>query len=213
MLSKVTAFLPFWTTISWYSPDARRKALPKFLVLWAMSLAPLLLAAVLQEIPDKDNMIVAFCRKLGVSFLARHQFIYAVSFITPIFYLLWERHHDLLTYFLSRKRSISGVKLTPPGFGVVLIWAIIFFLMTTVAYAIAEARANSVKAMTILESGSNIITIIVYIFGLLCWYFIILDGSASPVAEYFEEVKQQEEDEKEQAQAFSDRISASEDEK
>ena len=64
-----------------------------------------------------------------------------------------------------------------------------------------------------MESGSNIITIIVYIFGLLCWYFIILDGSASPVAEYFEEVKQQEEDEKEQAQAFSDRISASEDEK
>jgi hypothetical protein len=212
MLSKITAFLPFCRAVSWYSGDARRKALPKFLVLWGMSLAPLLLAALLQEIPVNESMFSAFCKKFGASFFARHQFIYAVSFITPIFYFLWERHHGLLNYFLSRKRSLSGVKLIPPGFGVVLIWSIIFFLLTTVAYAVTQTRTNPAATRTILESGSDIITVVVYVFGLLCWYFMILDGSVSAAAEYFQEVEQQEEKEKEQAQAFSDRISASEDE-
>ena len=143
---------------------------------------------------------------------ARHQFIYAVAFITPVLYFFWERHYTLLTYFLSGKRAIAGLKLTPPGFGVVLIWSVIFFLLTTVSYAIAETRANSATAPTILESGTGFITVIVYMFGMLCWYFMILDGTASPVADYYKEVEQQEEVEKEQGQAFSKRIATNEEE-
>jgi len=211
MLSQVTAFVPFWTAIWWYTPEARRKALPKFLVLWGMSLAPLLLAAGLQEVPADQNSVGAFCKKFYSSFFERHQFIYAVSFITPIFYYIWERHHDLLMYFVSRRRSIAGVKLTPPGFGVVLFWSAIFFLMTTVAYAAAETRSNRAMASTILESGSDIITILVYIFGLLCWYLMILDACATPTSDYYHEEERQKEEENEQQQAFSNRISASED--
>jgi len=175
-----------------------------------MSLAPLILAAVLQEVPQNDSMLRVFWAKFVSSFFARHQFIYAVSFITPIFYLLWERYEGLRAYFSSGKRSVDGIKLTPPGFGTVLVWSVLFFLLTTVAYANTEAQATSGTPRTILASWSDFITVAVYAFGLLCWYFMILEGSTSPATQYFNAVKQQENEDNEEAQAFSKRIAQSE---
>jgi len=69
MLSKVISFVPFWQTISWYSADARRKAIPKFLLLWVMSLSPLALSALLQEVPPNEGLFSAFVDKFWKSFL------------------------------------------------------------------------------------------------------------------------------------------------
>ncbi len=210
MLAKVTSVLPFWKSISCYSSHDRWKALPKFLIFWVISLSPLFLAAVLQQIPEKESVLGAICRKIVASFLARHQFIYAVSFITPIFYFFWERDSGLLKAFLSGKRSPAGLKLTPPGFGVVLIWSIFFFAMTTVTYAVTESHPKADKTQTILEAWSEIITVVVYLFGLVCWYFMILDGSASPIGDYYDQLKKDEAEEEKKAQDFSDRIAKSE---
>lgn len=210
MLSKIMGWVPFWRTLSCYSRDDKRAAFPKFLILWAMSLAPLFLAAVLQEMPASGSMFGAFAKEFGSSFFGTHQFIYAVSFITPIFYLVWERDQGLLRHLFSGKSSLAGVKITPPGFGVVLVWSVIFFLLTTVSYAIAEGRNDSATSRTILEAGSYYSTIVVYLFALLCWYFMILDETASPVADYYQEVKLQEKEEKDKAKTFSERIARSE---
>jgi hypothetical protein len=212
MFSTIMGWVPFWKTLSCYSREDKRAAIPKFLILWAMSLAPVLLAAVLQQMPAKESMIFALFNELGSSFFGTHQFIYAVSFITPIFYLVWERDQGVLRHIFSGKRSTTGLKITPPGFGVVLVWSIIFFMLTTVSYAIAESRSVASKSRTILEAGTYYSTIVVYLFGLACWYFMILDESASPVAEYYEEVRLQKKEEKEQAKSFSERVSNSEEE-
>jgi hypothetical protein len=104
------------------------------------------------------------------------------------------------------------LKLTPPGFGIVLIWSVFFFFLTTVAYGAHEARPKSATEQTILESGSDAITLIVYLFGLLCWYFMILDGSTPPDKNYYKAIEQQEHEVNEEAQAFSRRIAKSEEE-
>jgi len=59
-------------------------------------------------------------------------------------------------------------------------------------------------------AASGYVTVVVYMFGLLCWYFMMLDGYGAPVTEYYRATEQEEKEEKKQAEEFSKRIEESE---
>ena len=189
--------IPFWQPFLTYTWGSHRKAIKKFLILWSISILPLVLAAFVSPV-DKNltglDSFINFLSQIGSEFGGTHQFIYAVSFITPVLYLVIEQHDDLLSFLRSNKRKIDGnLKLAPDGYGWILWWSIIVFLFTIVGYAIStteELRQQQTFIDFFLEST----VYVVYVFALFCWYFSILDSIASPKHDFSESKKSDEDD-------------------
>ena len=169
----------------------------KFAALWSISILPLLLAAMLCPIGENVGVVAGFSEfwsKLCSEFVGTHQFIYTVSFITPVVYLVFERFRHLEGFVKSRKTKAEGrIKHTPDGFGVILAWAVIIFVLTTAGYAVSTTRSMR-NANTFLDVISQATVVWVYLFALLCWYFTILDSTEITPAD-FSVAKKRNEDE------------------
>lgn len=205
MLLTLLSPIPFWRPFIAYDRGAHFSATQKFAVLWAISLSPLVFAVLADpRITAHINKWDAFILSLESSFLGTHQYIYAVSFITPIFYLLWEKYLELAQHTGSGKRSLGSLTVLPLGYGWLLLWSISVFLVTAVAYA-NSTHLSPTKPATLLHelSRNGIVTISVYLFALLCWYFTILDSIGTPRFDYVTTVRRNE---KKQLEQFSDRL-------
>lgn len=129
------------------------------------------------------------------AFNGTNQFIYAVSFITPVIYLLWERSQGLLLHILSGKRTLRDLNVWPLGYGWILVWSIAIFLFTAVAYAVVTRQLH-VENPSIIQSVAGKSALFVYLFSLLCWYFAILDAPGMPAETYAEILESGEEEQK-----------------
>jgi hypothetical protein len=150
--------VPFWKPFSTYPREIHYAALRKFGVLWLISVAPLILAALLSPIGTNAGAlgyIAGFLKELVTEFNGTHQFIYAVSFITPILYLVIERYSSFVEFFKSNRRKAQGVvKIPPEGFGWTLFWSFAVFLFTIAGYVAATTVALR-NEKTFLDSLSQ----------------------------------------------------------
>jgi hypothetical protein len=172
-------------------------AFKKFGVLWLISVSPLVLAALLSPIGSSTGFTgycSEFFKQLVTEFNGTHQYIYTVSFIAPILYLVIERYSDFVAFWKSNRRKAQGaVKVPPEGFGVTLFWSFLVFLFTIAGY-VAAATIDMRAQKTILDSLSQSTVFIVYLFALFCWYFSILDSTPPPISNFSSTKKKNEED-------------------
>lgn len=187
MLLRILSPIPFWKPFISYDWDTHSAALRKFGILWLISILPLAFAALVSPM-GKDlsaiGYIAQFWSHLVKEFNGTHQFIYTVSFITPVLYLVIEHNAQYVQFLKSNKRKAEGVvKFAPDGFGWVLFWSMIVFLFTTAAYAVSTT-ADLRDETLFLDSISRSTVFIVYLFALLCWYFTILDSTEAPRYSY-----------------------------
>lgn len=189
--------IPFWRSFAYYPADYHTRALRKFIVLWIISILPLLVAALFSPANPQTNSIsslIGFSKTLFAEFSGTHQFIYAVSFITPILYLVIEHNEQYVSFLRSKKRKVDDVlKIAPEGFGWILFWAVIVFLFTIVSYA-AATTVELRQQKTILDSISEYTVYLVYIFALFCWYYTILESTPAINDDFSTKKKIQEED-------------------
>ena len=183
MLLKLLEPIPFWKPFLSFERALHRAAIKKFLLLWAISICPLLFAALAKPIVERDgNYLGEFWRGIATGFSGTHQFIYTVSFIAPILFLLVEKNAKYRDFIESGRRKAEGVlKFTPQGFGWVWFWAAAVFLFTCFSYA----HATTLKLRdqpTYLDSVSGYTAVGVYVFALFCWYYSILDSVEPPLS-------------------------------
>jgi hypothetical protein len=181
MILRQCLILSPWSTEQ--KADARRK----FLFLWFVTTLPLLFSAFAKpSTGDFSNASIEFFSNLWNAFSGRHQFIYAVSFITPVLYLLWERYKDARKAYLeatSDGTDVSGANLyqrfTPEGYGWMLSISICVFLITAVSYTLAEAHVPGTPK-SLAHRVSPLTAVAVYLYGLFCWYYCVLEGVGEP---------------------------------
>jgi hypothetical protein len=180
-----------------YPFESHRKALRKFFALWIISLLPIILAALI--FPPGGS--ATFQERVLHSFSSTHQFIYAVSFLAPMLYLLFELYDRQNQYIDARKRSPESLGPRPKGIGFIVYIALIVFIFTSFAYG--AANASPATAIHPLQTISQKAASWVYIYGLICWYITILMPMPPIVAsiDYVGAGRQKEEDLKRDFQA------------
>lgn len=192
MCSRITSLIPFWQPFASYSLKAHKAAFKKFFILWFFSVLPLFVSALAQFVSEGDKLWDLFASGIWNAFNGTHQFIYTVSFITPIFYLAWERLKDHEEHSRSGEALINEIKFTPPGLGWILIWSIFVFTCTVVAYAFATSTHSENDQRLIQKLLTENTAIYVYVFSLICWYFTILDSFGPPGDNFSKETKRGE---------------------
>jgi len=209
LLKTLFSCVPFVTAFKSFPAWAHKSAFPKFLCLWIASVFPLLLAASLHSGTKDLSQFQNFLNELSNQFFGTHQFIFAVSFITPVLYL-WYEYFDQMTQFIrSNKRKAEGsFKQAPEGVVYVIVSAILVWLFTALAYA-TDPSVGTDGGPTMLQrmAGSGLAVGLVYLFSLMCWYLTIIDTVPPPVDGFQIEKKNSE---RSLADQFNNRISGTE---
>lgn len=181
-----------------------------------ISVIPLVVAALFEPIseiecnPETGYQYAAdFLNVLWKHFNGKNQFIYAVSFITPILYMIYERYILMQSHVESGKRTSKDLRKLPPGFGWIMFWAVLVFVFAAFAFATSATRPIRTST-TFLDVVSKYTVLLVYLFSLLCWYMTILDSSMEPAQAFTDTIRKEED---ELAATFSRRISNKEDTK
>lgn len=145
----------------------------KFLSLWLISSLPVIFATLFFP-PGED---ASASTRILHAFSSTHQFIYAVSFMGPLLFLLYEMYERQRRYIAARKRTPETLGPEPKGIGLVLLLAFLVFAFSTFAYGATNAAQSagiSSDMMTAFARASDRYSIWVYMFGLYCWYITLL---------------------------------------
>jgi hypothetical protein len=191
MLLTIANRIPFLQVIFSYSFKYHKAALKKFLVLWAMSILPMLLTSLVVLIQGSSG----FWGSLQNSLKSTDMFIYSASFLPPMIYLFYERYHELLDYINAGKRSPSALSPVPKGFELMILISCTVFLLTTFFFGLAKAWEVSSpnNALAAFKTFANKAVFWVYLYSIFCWYLTILMASNIDSFDFVSCARQQEE--------------------
>jgi hypothetical protein len=165
--------------------------LKKFFTLWFLSLLPIFFSFFILP----ENQSQTLLGQFRAAFTPAEQFVYAVSFLSPTLYLLWERHQQREKFIQAGKKSTDLLAIVPRGFGIVLLLTLVVFIFT--AFAFGAAKAWDISSPTAFQRRVGTFAVNsavwVYLYGVYCWYLTIV-MSVDAEAQDFELVFRAQED-------------------
>ncbi len=167
--------IPLINSISYFSWKCHKVAIPKFLVLWGLSSAPIILSVSLSQIPEgSGNILTKFMQKLGEGLTVSELFVYSASFLTPLIYIIFERYAKMEAEESFAKKITEAMKVFR-GYQILWFISAFFLLMTAIGFSSVKTGGdtfNNTFLYFFLVDGAYFI----YFFALFCWYLSILDG-------------------------------------
>lgn len=169
--------IPLINSISYFSWKCHKIAIPKFLVLWGLSSAPIILSVALSQIPEgSDNIFTKFMQKLGEGLTVSELFVYSASFLTPLIYIIFERYSKIEMEESFKKKLTEAITMKVfRGYHLLWFTSAFFLLMTAIGFSSVKTGGgdfNNTFLYFFLVDGAYCI----YFFALFCWYLSILDG-------------------------------------
>ncbi len=183
--------------------EQHKQAYPKFLVLWLISLSPILISAALSpKASNSPTNSYSFTDILSKSFSASEQFVFSTAFLPPIIYLVYERYREAELDSLSAGKLKLSMRRLFDGYWAVLIFAVFTLLITIVTFVSAKTNFLNMQSAYFYDIAVASAPIC-YGYSLYCWYLSILD--AVPKPSHFVETNRNEEDNA--ADEFAERLS------
>ncbi|MFG0330120.1 MAG: hypothetical protein ACF8PN_09505 [Phycisphaerales bacterium] len=173
MLLKICKVLPFVNTFAHYNRHRHKDALKKFLFLWSISVIPIVSASIVVAMAPNGGFPAAVWEAIRTGFFATDQFIYAVAFLPPVLYLLFEKY-ELRGHFIALNKRKKNENLEIPGYFLIYLLTVLVLIFTAFVYGVTKANPYSVSATFLAVSGG-----VVYAFAMFCWYLSLLE-SVSP---------------------------------
>lgn len=166
MLLRVLRHVPLANGLFFFSSQAHKIAIKKFLILVFCASLPVIFTALY------STRNIDFVNILHNSISVSDQFIYAASFLAPGIYLIWEKH-DMN---LENSESKSKIKFRLyPGYGWILLISIVLLFVTAVSFTAIKFSKASFE-QTILFSIMSEGSIYVYLFSLYAYYMSIVEA-------------------------------------
>lgn len=187
MLLKICRHIPFINTLIHYSWLCHKDAARKFGTLWVVSILPIILASILIAVGKAPQSTSALWRSVHAGLFATDQFIYAVSFLPAILYLVHEKLERRGQYIHERKRRPSA-DLDLPGSHWILWGTTIVLIFTAFAYGVTKADP-SIQWPFLSASG-----LVVYVYAMYCWYITILDSITPTQSDYVGDGRKREDE-------------------
>ncbi|MFH1374253.1 MAG: hypothetical protein ABII79_10695 [bacterium] len=177
ILSSIVTKIPFLQSLVFFSWQSHKSALPKFIILWLFSSAPVILSVTLSSIPDGSHPVLS---KLLLEFkkavFSAELFVYAASFLSPVLYISIERYKELEDHIDNKLSKVSNViKRTFIGYGWIWIFALAVLLLTAAGFS-ATKTDKSMFQTTFLYWIAVQSAPWLYLYASFCWYLSILDG-------------------------------------
>ena len=178
MLLSIISRIPLLQCLTHFPAKTHKAAGKKFLALFALSSLPVIFTVVLSPIPEgTSDTGSALLSKFRGTLTIAELFIYTASFLTPIFYLLYERFDEIPREELEKDIARS-VKRIFRGYGLVAILAFFTIILTAAAFSALRSNEPYFRTSFLYHYlGQNAGW--VYLFALYCWYLSLLDGASS----------------------------------
>ena len=174
MLLRIFEYIPILQNLVSFPFSAHKKALKKFAFLWVISIFPIFLAFALIPIPSGGQVTASFLvEHLKKAVNASELFVYAVAFISPLLFMVYEKYNDSDSDNIKSKLSESAVF---PGYWLTATLALLVMLVTAVGFAMFKSQSGSLSGNVLalfLINGAPAI----YVSSLFCWYLTLLDGA------------------------------------
>lgn len=176
MLLKTLDHVPILQCLVQFPQNAHKTALKKFTALWLLTSLPIIVAVFLSPIPEGTSGVgLKLLLKLKESITVSELFVYTATFLTPIFYMVFEKYQDSSETEIGEKIAQS-VRQQFKGYGPVALISIVTMTLTAVAFG--QIKAGSIEFNnSFLGYYLNYLSLPIYIFSLYCWYLTLLDGS------------------------------------
>lgn len=176
MLLKTLGFIPLIQCLVHFPLDAHKVALRKFCTLWILTSFPVIVAVFLSPIPEGDSGVgLKLLSKLRDSITVSELFVYTATFLTPVFYIIYEKYQESSEPQIG-ERILESFKSLFRGYGFVALTSIVIMLLTAIAFG--QIKAGSVDFQkSFLGYYLQNFSLLIYIFSLYCWYLTLLDGA------------------------------------
>ncbi|HBO2483039.1 TPA: hypothetical protein VDV13_001628 [Pseudomonas aeruginosa] len=176
MLLKTLGYLPFIQCLVHFPFDAHKAALKKFSTLWILTSLPVIVAVFLSPIPDGSSSVgIKLLSKLRESITVSELFVYTATFLTPVFYMIFEKYQESSETQIGEKIAQSVRRLFK-GYGLVALISIVIMTLTAIAFGQIKAGASDFQGSFLGYYLTNL-SLPIYIFSLFCWYLTLLDGA------------------------------------
>jgi hypothetical protein len=192
--------MPFVTTIESYDSETRIEAFWKFIVLWSLSVLPLIFAAIEPIASGRENK-TGTLNALNAEFSSTSVLVYSVSYLVPFLYVGVELAKRQNYFSFSRKEAPKNLNY-PDGYKLLVYISVVVFLFTTFTYK----RGSELGTGAAFMSGG--VKWMVYIYSVACWYItLLIESGASTVdgSRYRDSLRQSE---SAATKALSDRLNA-----
>lgn len=170
----------FIDPLSSYLWESHKKAIPKFLVLWAMASSPLLIGLLLQPNGASENSIQSPSFALSEFFPPAEQLVYAAAFLPSLIYLVFERLIDAKREPAPSKYFVNlEIRSLFRGYVFVAVVAVLVLVLAIIIYTAGRTNFEYLRNTPLYIIARNG-AIYVYMYGLYCWYLTIIDAVQSP---------------------------------
>ena len=179
--------IPFLQPLLWFDLSVHRGAFWKFAALWVLSVLPLVFSGLHASIPQGGSALREFISRVVSEFNSTSLFVYAISFLVPILYLLYERLQEYRLFAFSRESPPKHLEL-PPGYDLVLFVAFLVFVFTAFTYG-STTTGGTVLDVVITWGG----VVLVYLYSLYCWYLtMLMEALAKEPVSFMEDRRSEE---------------------
>ncbi|WP_205204772.1 hypothetical protein [Azonexus hydrophilus] len=176
MLLKTIGHLPLIQCLVHFPLNAHKTALKKFSTLWILTSLPVIVAVFLSPIPDGTSGVgVKLLLKLKESITVSELFVYTATFLTPIFYMIFEKYQESSETQFGEK-IVQSVRRLFKGYGLVALISIVIMILTAIAFGQIKAGSSDFHN-SFLGYYLSGLSLPIYIFSLYCWYLTLLDGA------------------------------------
>lgn len=174
MLLKALGYLPLLQCLVHFPFDAHKVAFKKFSTLWLLTSLPVIVAVFLSPIPDGSSGVgLKLLSKLRESITVSELFVYTATFLTPVFYMIFEKYQESSPNQIGEK-IVQSVRSLFKGYGLVTLCSIVIMILTAIAFGQIKAGSSDFQG-TFLGYYLHSLSLPIYIFSLYCWYLTLLD--------------------------------------
>lgn len=182
MLLKILSKIPYIQCLLFFPWSSHKIALKKLGALWALTNLPLLLTAMLTKVESSGTVFDAVLQKLSASISPSEQFIYIISILTPILYLLFEKYESLPKPDSPGQNRVAVIF---KGYGLVALSCLLLIILTAFAFGSIKTNTQEFEGTLLylmLAKGA----IPLYLFAIYCWYLSLLDETTTAEKDYVE---------------------------
>lgn len=174
MLLKALGFIPLMQCLVHFPLDAHKLALKKFSTLWILTSLPVIVAVFLSPIPDGDAGVgLKLLFKLRESITVSELFVYTATFLTPVFYMIYEKYQESSETQIGDK-LLQSFRSLFKGYGLVAVISLVIMFFTAIAFGQLKAGSDDFQKSFLGYYLQNF-SLAIYIFSLYCWYLTLLD--------------------------------------
>lgn len=176
MLLKTLGHIPLIQCLVHFPFDAHKAASKKFFTLWVLTSLPVIVAVFLSPIPDGNSDVgMKLLSKFRESITVSELFVYTATFLTPVFYMIFEKYQESSETQIGEKIAQSFRRLFK-GYEWVALISIVIMIFTAIAFGQIKAGSSDFQK-SFLGHYLSSWSLRIYFFSLFCWYLTLLDGA------------------------------------